>query len=280
MLKILTWNVNSLRSRVINVVNLAKSVKPDVMLLQEIKCTKEQFPFFELDCLNYNIKIAGQKGRNGVAILSKFPLYDVEYRLPLYNIVENDEEARYLEARIDFDGKAIKIASIYVPNGGPSVIDVNNLVKDVTTTGNFANKMRFFDRLRKKFVEDVRNGEVAIFGADYNVCPNLYKDVYSPMKDGTITNTKQERDKFAELLKTGVSDIWRDMNPETREFSWWGYRPMTMYEKNQGYRLDALLVTPSAKDLIKKCEILRYVRGEDRPSDHVPMICEVGASDS
>jgi exodeoxyribonuclease-3 len=275
MLKILTWNVNSLRSRVVNIINLAKSVEPDVMLLQEIKCTKEQFPFFELDCLNYNIEIVGQKGRNGVAILSKFPLYDVEYELPLYGSVGSNEEARYLEARVDSDGKTIKIASIYVPNGGPSVIDVNNGVKDVTTTDNFANKMKFLDRLKKKFAEDVRDEEMVIFGADYNVCPNLHMDVYSPTKDGTITNTKQERDKFAELLKTGVSDIWRDMNPEAKEFSWWGYRPMTMYEKNQGYRLDALLVTPPAKNLIKKCKILKYIRGEDRPSDHVPMVCEV-----
>jgi exodeoxyribonuclease-3 len=124
-------------------------------------------------------------------------------------------------------------------------------------------------------MEDIRNDEMAIFGADYNVCPNLYRDVYSPTKDGSITNTRQERDKFAELLETGVSDVWRDMNPEAMEFSWWGYRPVTMYGKNQGYRLDALLATPSAKGLIKKCEILRYVRGEARPSDHVPMVCEI-----
>jgi exodeoxyribonuclease-3 len=275
MVKILTWNVNSIRSRIVNLINLVKTIKPDVMLLQELKCTNEQFPFGELDYLNYNIEIVGQKGRNGVAILSKFPLYDVKYKLPLYDIVEKDDEARYLEARVDFEGKSIKIASIYVPNGGPSVLDVDNDVRDITITDNFINKMKFFDRLRIKFGEDVKNDEVAIFGADYNVCPNLFIDVYSPTKDGSITNTQQERDKFAELLRTGVSDIWREMNPEMKEYSWWGYRPMTMYEKNQGYRLDALLTTPLAKNLVKKCEILRYVRGEEKPSDHVPMMCEI-----
>jgi exodeoxyribonuclease-3 len=247
------------------------------MLLQELKCTQEQFPFMELNHLNYNIEIVGQKGRNGVAILSKFPLHDVEYKLPLYDIVEKDDEARYLEARIDFKDKSIKIASIYVPNGGPSVLDVNNDIKDIVATGNFTNKMKFFDRLKIKFAEDVKNDEVAIFGADYNVCPNLFMDVYSPTKDGSITNTQQERDKFAELLRIGVSDIWREMNPKMKEYSWWGYRPMTMYEKNQGYRLDALLATPMVKNLVKKCEILRDIRREEKPSDHAPMMCEISA---
>jgi exodeoxyribonuclease-3 len=275
MIKILTWNVNSVRARNVNIIKLINSIRPDVLLLQEIKCTNEQFPFSELDFLNYNIEIVGQKGRNGVAILSKFPLYDVKYELPLYDIVETDNEARYLEARIDFDGKTIKVSSIYAPNGGPSVVDINNEIKDITTTDNFINKMKFFDRLKIKFEEDIKNDELAVYGADYNVCPNLFVDVYSPTKDGTITNTKQERDKFAELLKIGVRDIWREMNHDLKKYTWWGYRPMTMYKKNQGYRLDALLVTPQIKNLIKKCEILEYVRGEEKPSDHVPMVCEL-----
>ncbi|MDR2760628.1 MAG: exodeoxyribonuclease III [Rickettsiales bacterium] len=275
MIKILTWNVNSVRRRIPNLINLAIAENPDVILLQELKCVQEQFPFLELDCLNYNIEIVGQKGRNGVAILSKFPLYDVRRGLPLYGIRDEDSEGRYVEARIDCGSMSIKIASAYAPNGGPSAFDVKQGMEDITDTETFSNKMKFFDRLKLKFLEETNSGEATFFGGDYNVCPNLFMDVYSPKKDGSITCTEKERIKFRELLAVGMADIWRELNPELKEYTWWGYRPTTMFENNQGYRIDAILTTPMAKMLVKECKILKSVRGEEKPSDHVPMICAV-----
>jgi exodeoxyribonuclease-3 len=275
MVKIISWNVNSVRSRVENLLKVINRWNPDVLLLQELKCMDEQFPFSEFEHLNYNIEVAGQKGRNGVAIMSKFPLYDVRRGLPLYGMVEEDGDARFLEARIDVEGTSIKIAGIYAPNGGPSVLDIRNGAKEITETQTFFNKMKFFDRLRTKFEEEIKNDEISFFCADYNVCPNLHMDVYSPSKDGTITNTQQERDKFRELLEVGMTDSWRELNPTARDYSWWGYRPFTMFEKNQGYRLDTLLTTPKARELVKSCEILREVRGQDKPSDHAPFMFEV-----
>ena len=169
-MKIATWNVNSIRARIINFLDFIKEFKPDVVLIQELKCINEQFPFFELETMNYNIEVYGEKARNGVAILSKFPLYDIKKGLPLYDIVDSDDEARYIEACFDYDGKVIKVASIYVPNGGPSANDIKAGIKDETKTYNFEKKMKFYDRLVKKFQETIKDGDIAFFGVkpDFN----------------------------------------------------------------------------------------------------------------
>lgn len=274
-MKIATWNVNSIRARIPNFLNWVKEEDPDIILLQELKCTSDQFPYLELESLNYNVEILGEKARNGVAILSKYRLYDVVKELPTYGIVESDNEARYIEAMLDYNGKPLKVVSVYVPNGGPSVMDVKNNIKDITKTEKFDLKMKFEDRLKLKFQEFIDNDETVFIGGDYNVCPNLYIDVYTPKKDGSITNTEQERQKFRELLEIGMCDVWRYLNPDLQDYTWWGYRPYFMWEKNQGYRLDAILTTPSAKNMVKSCKICRDVRSAEKASDHVPMVCEI-----
>lgn len=273
MLKVATWNVNSIRARVEALINWIKKEEPDILLIQELKCENSQFPYFEFETLGYNIEVNGQKARNGVAILSKYRLYDVKMDLSLYNLIDSDSDARYIEAYVDYDKKPIKIASVYVPNGGPSVIESKNLT-DVTETETFRKKMIFYDRLNILFQENIKNEEVAIFGGDYNVCPNLFMDVHSPKKDGAITCTWQEREKFQNILNTGMFDIWRDLNKDSRDYSWYGYRPYYMWEKRLGYRIDSLLVSPKAKNLINDCRIYSVgVRDQDKASDHVPMMC-------
>ncbi|MDR1494523.1 MAG: endonuclease/exonuclease/phosphatase family protein [Rickettsiales bacterium] len=275
MLKIATWNVNSIRARLSNLISWVSTSRPDILLLQELKCTEQQFPFLELGDLGYNIEIFGQKARNGVAIFSKLPLYSIGRGLQPEESDSPDEDARYLEANFDSEGRTIKIASIYVPNGGPSASDVRSGIDDIRTTKNFLGKMDFFDRLARKFIESVDRDEISFFGGDYNVCPNLQMDVYSPKKDGCITCTGEERTKFRNLLDSGVSDLWRKLNPELREYSWWGYRPYYMWEKNQGFRLDAILATPIAVDSALGCKIYLETRGEKKASDHAPMMCEL-----
>lgn len=274
-MKIATWNVNSIRARILNFIDWISFAKPDIVLLQELKCTDLEFPYSDLENFGYNIEVFGEKGRNGVAILSKIKIYDTLKSLPLYNIVESDDESRYIETSFDYNGLAIKVASVYVPNGGPSVIDTRNGITDITKTSSFFKKMKFEDRLKKRFEESIKNDEIAFFCGDYNVCPDLYIDVYSPKKDGSITCTKEEREKFKELLDTGMIDLWRRLNPNLQEYTWWGYRPYTMFEKNQGYRLDAILTTQKAFDIVKECKIYRDVRGKEKASDHVPMMCEL-----
>ena len=273
MLKVATWNVNSIRARIPAVINWIKKEKPDILLLQELKCENSQFPFLEFESLGYNIEVNGQKGRNGVAIFSKLPMYDTKKELPLFNLIELDDEARYIETYIDYKNKPIKIASIYVPNGGPNVKESINL-KDVTDTNTFRRKMIFCDRLNLLFKENIEKEEFCIFGGDYNICPNLYMDIYSEKKDGCITCTWQEREKFKNFLDTGMCDIWRYLNKDLRDYSWYGYRPYYMWERRIGYRIDSILVTKNMIDLINKCDIYSIgVRDQEKASDHVPMMC-------
>jgi len=275
-MKIATWNVNSVRMRIPRIIEWIKEENPDILLLQELKCTGEEFPFLEFEQFGYNIQISAEKGKNGVAIFSKYKLYDVVKKLPLYDLVKEDNEARYIEAKFDNKGKVFTVASIYVPNGGPTANDLRNNVKDCTATDTFNKKMLFYDRLKTRFSESIKANELAIFGGDYNVCPVLEIDVYSVEKDGDITNTWQERAKFKEFLNSGVKDVWRDLNPQSREYSWYGYRPHFMWERRIGFRLDALLTTSETAKMIKECKIYaEETRGKEQPSDHVPMMCEI-----
>lgn len=268
-LRLSTWNVNSIRSRLEQLLVWLKSTNPDVVLLQELKCVEEQFPLLELESLNYNVIFLGQKSYNGVAILSKYRLDNVAYELPLYGVVDGDNDARYIEASINIDSKLLRIASIYVPNGGPPA----NYEGDITETDRFHNKIKFYRRLHRLFGESLRNGDCAIYGGDFNVCPILEKDVYSVKKDGDITCNYKERREFQSFLDLGMHDIFREFNPNLMEYTWWGYRPWNMFEKNQGYRLDALLTTDNALPLVKECFVERNLRAQPKPSDHVPLTC-------
>lgn len=269
--KISTWNVNSIRARINLLIEWLKNTQPDIVMLQELKCTDEQFPMLELSDLNYNIIFKGQKSYNGVAILSKFKLYDIVYDLPNYGIVETDNESRYIEAKLDLNGKSLKIASIYVPNGGPPM----GYEGDITETEKFYSKIKFYRRLNILFKESLEKKETVFYCGDFNVCPILEKDVYSVQKDGAITCNIKERNEFQEFLKSGMYDTFRELNPDLMEFSWWGYRPMNMFEKNQGYRLDAILTTKESFSLIENCFVEKELRSMSKPSDHVPMTCVI-----
>ncbi len=266
MIKIATWNVNSIRSRITNLKNYIKTANPDIILLQELKCTNEQFPLLDLSNLNYNISINGQKSYNGVAIMSRFPIYDIKNKLPFFDLVDNDDDSRYIEARFDYNGKSLKIASVYVPNG-----DTTEDVKDKTETEKFYNKVKFYRRLREQFLIDKRVGEFAIYGGDFNTCPELI-DMYSIKKDGDICCNIKERNEFKKFLDDGMEDLFRYFNKDLVEFSWWGYRARA-WEKNYGLRLDALLTSKNNLKYIKNCKIDKEVRAEEHPSDHVPMYC-------
>lgn len=270
MIKIATFNVNSIRARIDNFKNWLNKSNPDIVLIQELKCTDEQFPFGEFSSFPYNIETNGQKSHNGVAIFSKYPLYDVVKELPLYDIVESDNEARYIEARIDCGEKTLKIASVYVPNGAPKVNEVD--IKDITETGSFYNKMKFCRRLQKYLKEQLDNDENYILCGDFNVCPILEKDIYSVTKDGDITCTEKERVEFKKFLDVGYRDIFRDFYKDKQEYTYWGYRPYTSLEKNLGYRLDAILMNNNIAKFVKDCRVEKEPRHAEKPSDHTPLM--------
>ncbi len=259
MIKIATWNVNSVKARLPNIVAWLREVQPDIVLLQEIKTLEENFPTMEIEDLGYNLMINGQKTYNGVAILSKFPIYDVIKRLPGD---DSDQEARYIEGVIAVGDKALRVASIYVPNGQQPGSD------------KFLNKIRFFDRLRKYAAELLTCDEIMVLGGDYNVAPSDI-DVYDPKHlRGTTCFHPDEQERFRALLYTGLTDAYRMSHPDTQEFSWWDYRGGG-YQNNKGMRIDHLLLSAQAADRLVSCTIDEEPRGKEKSSDHTPVLCEL-----
>ena len=254
---IATFNVNSVKARLPNLLTWIDSTPVDIVLLQELKCTNEAFPAMELEERGYNLAVHGQKTYNGVAILSKFPLEDVIRGLPGD---ETDEQARYIEAVASVPGGAIRVASVYVPNG------------QSVDSDKFPYKLKFFERLRAHWQTQLAFHEIAVLGGDFNHAPCPI-DVYDPKSlEGTVCYHPAERERLRALTNLGLYDAFRVMNPMTQQFSWWDYRT-SGYERGYGMRIDHLLLSPMAIDRIQSCVIDEVPRQQEKPSDHTPVIC-------
>lgn len=256
-LTIATWNVNSIKSRLHQLLPWLGFAKPDVVLLQEIKTVNDTFPYMEIEELGYNVKVHGQKTYNGVAILSKFPLDDVLTALPGS---EEDEEARYIEAVLCLKQGAVRVASIYVPNGQSPDSD------------KFRYKMRFLERLKAHASTLLSYEEILVMGGDYNIAPYPI-DVYDPKSlEGSVCYHPAERSHLRALLHAGLYDAFRLQHPHIQAFSWWDYRG-NGFEAGKGLRIDHLLLSPQAADKLIQCTIESSLRGQERPSDHAPVLC-------
>lgn len=251
-----TFNVNSLKSRMGNLLAWLDSRPIDVILFQETKTVDEQFPRMELEDKGYNLAIHGQKTYNGVCIASKFPLDDVLIGLPGD---VTDEQARYIEAVISVAGKAVRVASAYVPNG------------QAVDSDKFPYKLGFFERLHTHWEQQLRHHELAVLGGDFNCAPETI-DVYDARAlDGTICFHPEERKRLRALFHLGLYDAFRMKHPDTKAFSWWDYRAGS-YERGHGLRIDHMLLSPSAMDACKDCVIDEHPRAQEKPSDHAPVI--------
>ncbi len=259
-MKIATWNVNSVNSRLQHLLKWLDAEKPDIALLQETKTIDEKFPALEIEDRGYNIAMHGQKSYNGVAILSKFPLDDVVKSLPGD---ENDDQARYIEAVASLDDGAIRVASIYVPNGQSPDSD------------KFQYKMRFFDRLYAHAKQLLQYDEMLVLGGDYNCAPQP-QDVYDPQKlDGTVCYHPREREKLRAIEYLGFYDAFRMLHTHKQQFSFWDYRGGA-YQAGKGYRIDHLLLSPHAADILKESHIDETPRRWQKPSDHAPVVALLG----
>ena len=260
MVKIATWNVNSVKSRLSHLVDYLRSDDaPDVLLLQELKCMTEAFPYMEVEDTGYNVAVHGQKTYNGVAIISKYPIEDVLKGLPGDDL---DEQARYIEAVISLDNSAIRVASIYVPNGQSPDSD------------KFQYKMKFFDRLYNHTQNLLKHDEALILGGDYNVAPSPI-DVFDPSRlEGTVCFHADERKKLRALTGLGLTDAYRAVNDNKQQFSWWDYRGGS-WQNNKGMRIDHLLLSPEAADLMTDSDVFTPLRDKEKPSDHTPVWCQL-----
>ncbi|MEN3950430.1 exodeoxyribonuclease III [Iodidimonas sp. SYSU 1G8] len=255
MMKIATWNVNSVKARLPRVLEWLKEASPDVALLQEIKVVDDGFPAMEIQDLGYNIATHGQKTYNGVAILSKHRLEDISMGLPGGD--GSDVQARYIEA---FTG-GVRVGCIYLPNGNPAPGD------------KYDYKLAWMDRLVAHARELLTWEEPLVLGGDYNICPQD-EDVWNPA--GFATDAlclPQSRNRFRQLLNLGLTDAIRAYHTGPL-YSYWDYQAGA-WEKDHGLRIDHLLLSPQAADRLRDAGVDRGPRGRERPSDHTPVWCEV-----
>lgn len=255
-IKIVTWNVNSIGVRQYHLIELIKKHNPDVILLQELKCISEKFPYTEFEDLGYNIIVFGQKTYNGVAILSKSPIDDTLFGIPNYS---ETEDARYIQCFTMINGIGLNVASVYVPNG----MDV--------LSEKFQYKLRFLDALDAHLKSQISSDTAFIIGGDFNVAPEDI-DVYNPKAlDGRICFNIEERQRMRKILNNGMTDAFRTFHPDQQSFSWWDYRSGG-WEQNKGMRIDYILTSPKAADLISGAEIDSTFRSLEKPSDHAPIV--------
>lgn len=255
MTKIATFNVNSLRARLPNILEWLKESAPDIALLQEIKATEETFPRMEIEELGYNIEIVGQKSYNGVAIFSKQPIDVLHRALPGD---DGDDQARYLEANI---GDLI-VATIYLPNGNPS------------DGPKFDYKLDWMDRLTAHARELLATESAFVLAGDYNICPQD-EDCYSPERFANDALCRPEsRARFRELCNLGLTNAVRSFHKGPHVYSYWDYQAGA-WQKDNGLLIDHLLLSPQAADRLVAADIDRKPRGREKASDHTPVWCEI-----
>lgn len=254
-MKIASWNVNSIKVRRENVLRWLREEEPDVVCMQEIKCVDSAFPAGDFEDLGYNVAVHGQKTFNGVALLSKLPIDEVITGLPGD---DEDEQARYLEAVVSVPAGAVRIASIYLPNGNP------------TDTEKYTYKLRWMDRLHDHAKELLAYEEPLVLAGDYNVIPSA-EDVYDPEGwAGDALFRIETRRAFRSLLNLGLTEAFRACTDKPHRYSFWDYQGGA-WNKDNGLRIDHLLLSPQAADRLRKCDIDRTPRGWEKPSDHVPI---------
>ena len=257
MVKIATWNVNSIKARLPNLLDWVKKAKPDVLLLQELKCVEENFPRLEIEEIGYHVAAVGQKSYNGVALLSRKPIEDLVFRLPGE---EADDQARYLEGTTF----GLRVASLYLPNGNP------------TDSDKYPYKLRWMERLERHARSLLNREQAFLLGGDYNVCPTD-ADVYDPQafEDDALCRP-ESRQAFRRLVNLGLIEAWRALHSAPHVYSYWDYTRRA-FENDDGLRIDHFLLSPQAADRLISCEIDREPRGREKASDHTPVICEIAA---
>lgn len=258
-MKIATWNINGVKARLDGVLTWLEQAKPDVACLQEIKSQDEGFPSERFEELGYNVAVHGQKGFNGVAILSKLPFDETLTGLPGDT---SDEQARYLEAVFSVESGVVRVASIYLPNGNP--IDSDK----------FPYKLAWMDRLKDHARDLLKLEEPFVLAGDYNAIPSE-DDVYDPKawEDDALFRP-ETREKFHRLINLGLTDAYRACHHETHQYTFWDYQGGA-WQKDNGIRIDHMLLSPQAADRLQQCEIDRFTRSWEKPSDHVPVWIEL-----
>jgi exodeoxyribonuclease-3 len=258
-MKIATWNINGVKARIDTALAWLKEASPDIACLQEIKSVDEGFPTSAFEDLGYNVATHGQKGFNGVALLSKLPFDEVNRGLPGD---DGDDHARFIEGVFSVPSGALRVVSLYLPNGNP--ID----------TPKFPYKLAWMERLRLWAADRLTYEEPLVLAGDYNVIaePRDAKDPSLWLNDALYQPETRRAYRAIETL--GLTDALRATTDEGGLYTFWDYQAGA-FQKNNGIRIDHLLLSPQAADRLVSVGIDKHVRGWDKPSDHVPVHVEL-----
>ncbi|WP_066335639.1 exodeoxyribonuclease III [Azohydromonas lata] len=258
-MKLATWNVNSLSVRLPQLLDWLAANPVDAIALQETKLTDDKFPHEALQEAGYHAHWFGQRTYNGVALLSRQPATDVQRNIPGFD----DPQARVVTASLPCaDGQPLRFIGAYFPNG------------QAPGSEKFAYKMAWLEALREWLKDQLAQYPRLVLGGDFNIAPED-RDVHDPVAwAGQIHCTPEERAHFQALAGLGLSDAFRLFEQPPRLWSWWDYRNLA-FRKNQGLRIDHLLVSDALKPLVRGCHIDKLPRKNERPSDHAPVVVEL-----
>jgi exodeoxyribonuclease-3 len=254
-MKIATFNINGIKARIGALPEWLDEAQPDIVLLQEIKSIDENFPREIFEDRGYNVETHGQKSFNGVAILSKHPLEDVERGLPGD---DEDEQARWIEATVVGDTHALRFCGLYLPNGNPA------------PGPKYDYKLAWMKRLKARAKLLLENEEIALMAGDYNIIPQPEDAAKPDVWVDDALYRMESRTAWREILNLGFTEAFRARTQRPGHYSFWDYQAGA-WERDNGIRIDHFLLTPQAADLLEDCEIDKQVRGRVKPSDHVPV---------
>jgi exodeoxyribonuclease-3 len=257
-MKLATWNINGIKARLDVTLRWLQDASPDVVCLQEIKSVDEGFPREAFADLGYQIEVHGQKSFNGVALLSKYPLSDVRRGLPGD---DEDTQARFIEALVE-GPRVVRFTGIYLPNGNP------------IGTEKFTYKLAWMERFHAHVAERLADEEAMILAGDYNVIPTPC-DAKRPtawVQDALYQ--PESRASYQRLVNLGLTDAIRATHDDAQVFTFWDYQA-GCWPKDDGIRIDHMLLSPQAADRLQRAGIDRHVRGWEKPSDHVPVWIEL-----
>jgi exodeoxyribonuclease-3 len=253
-MKLATFNINGIKARIDALPAWLSAAQPDVVCLQEIKSVDEGFPREIFEAMGYRVETHGQKSFNGVAILSKLPLEDVTRGLPGDDA---DEQARWIEATV-LGRRPIRVCGLYLPNGNP------------VPGPKYDYKLAWMSRMEARAKVLLAQEEPTVFCGDYNVIPQDADAAKPELWTTDALALPQSRAAYRRLLALGLTDAFRARDASPGQYTFWDYQAGA-WERNNGIRIDHLLLSPQAADLLRDCQIDKQVRAGDKPSDHVPI---------
>jgi exodeoxyribonuclease-3 len=259
-MRIATWNINGVKARIDNLLRWLRDASPDVVCLQEIKCVDEAFPTGPVEELGYSAAVHGQKGFHGVAILSKRPIEDVTKGLPP---TDGDAQSRFISARIARDEGSVRVVSAYMPNGNP------------VGTEKFAYKLAWLERLQAWTRTALEQEEPLLIAGDFNIIPEALDAKYPEVWTTDALFQPESRRAFRAFASLGLTDAVRAVEGGGGVYTFWDYQAGA-WQKNNGIRIDHIMLSPEAADRLRQAGVDRHVRAWEKPSDHVPVWVELG----